>query len=36
LPRLVLRENNIFEWTHKDFELIGYKHHPAIKGDVAV
>jgi thymidylate synthase len=27
---------DIDEFTYEDFELIGYKHHPAIKGQVSV
>jgi thymidylate synthase len=27
---------SIYDWTHKDYELIGYKHHPKITAPVAV
>ena len=30
------RPDSIFGYEHDDFEVIGYEHHPAIKGAVAV
>lgn len=38
LPKLIIPENftTVFDWTHKDVILDGYKCHPALKGEVAV
>jgi len=38
LPRLVLRRRpaSLFEYEYEDFEITGYRHHPAIKAPVAV
>ena len=38
LPRMVLNSHvkNIFDFKYKDFELLNYQHHAAIKGEVAV
>lgn len=38
LPRMVLNSHvkNIFDFKYKDFELINYQHHAAIRGEVAV
>ena len=37
LPKIKTNwKGSIFDWTHEDSELVDYKHHPAIKGDVAV
>ncbi|MBC7580154.1 MAG: thymidylate synthase, partial [Tardiphaga sp.] len=30
------RPASIFDYEFDDFELVGYEHHPAIKGAVAV
>jgi thymidylate synthase len=37
-PKLFLNPdiNNIFEFDYKDFAVIGYDPHPAIKAEVAV
>jgi thymidylate synthase len=37
-PRLRLRAGvaSIFDYAYEDFEVVGYEHHPAIKGAVAV
>jgi thymidylate synthase len=37
-PTLELRRRppSIFEYTFEDFEVVGYKHHPAIRAPVAV
>ena len=35
-PRLKITKKPIDELTYDDFELIGYKHHPKIKFEVAV
>jgi thymidylate synthase len=37
-PRLALRRRppTIFDYAYEDFELIDYRHHPAIKAPVAV
>lgn len=32
----IRRRENIDLYTHDDFELIGYEHHPAIKAPIAV
>lgn len=37
LPTLNLpKKDSIFDYTFEDFEILDYKHHPAIKGDIAV
>ncbi|AER40537.1 MAG: thymidylate synthase [Flavobacteriales bacterium] len=38
LPKIILNPSikNIFEFRFEDFELINYKPHPHIKGDVAI
>ncbi|GAA1351295.1 thymidylate synthase [Falsarthrobacter nasiphocae] len=38
LPELRIRRRpeSIFDYEFDDFEVIGYEHHPAIKGQVAV
>jgi thymidylate synthase len=38
LPRLVIKRKpeTIFDYKYEDFEIVGYEHHPAIKGEVAV
>jgi thymidylate synthase len=37
LPKLILPDDvNIFTWTADQWELEGYKHHPFIKGNVAI
>ena len=38
LPRLVLRRrpDSIFDYRYEDFELLDYRHHPAIKAPIAV
>ncbi|MDH3322400.1 MAG: thymidylate synthase [Flavobacteriaceae bacterium] len=38
LPRMEINPNikNIFDFTFKDFNLVDYKHHPHIKGNVSV
>ena len=38
LPKLNFKRNpsSIFDYKYEDFEIIGYKSHPHIKGDVAV
>jgi thymidylate synthase len=37
-PQLVLKTKpkDLFSYTHDDFEVIDYRHHPAIKAPVAV
>ena len=37
-PALKLRDGveSVFDYTYEDFEVVGYEHHPAIKGAVAV
>lgn len=37
-PRLLIkrRPDSIFEYRYEDFDLINYKHHPAIKAPIAV
>ncbi len=34
--RLKRRPGSLFEYTYQDFELIGYRHHPAIPAPIAV
>ena len=34
--RIKRRPASIFDYEFDDFELVGYEHHPAIKGAVAV
>jgi thymidylate synthase len=38
LPKLVIKRKpeTIFDYKYEDFEIVGYVHHPAIKGEVAV
>ena len=38
MPNLIIKRKveSIFDFTLDDFELEGYKHHPAIKMDVSV
>lgn len=38
LPRLHIKRRppSMFDYTYDDFEIIGYEHHPHIKGRVAV
>jgi len=36
LPMLKTKGNNIFSWTHKDVEWIGYDPHPPIIAPIAV
>lgn len=37
LPKLVLNKlDSIFDYTYNDFNIFGYKCHPALKGKVAV
>jgi thymidylate synthase len=38
LPRLVLRRRppSLFEYGFEDFEIVDYRHHPAIKAPIAV
>ncbi|MFC0213967.1 thymidylate synthase [Paenibacillus chartarius] len=38
LPKLVIKRkpDTIFDYVYEDFEIVGYEHHPAIKGEVAV
>ena len=38
LPKMKLNPEvkSIFDFTFEDFELIGYEHHPLIKGKVAI
>jgi thymidylate synthase len=38
LPRLVLRRRppSLFDYEYEDFEIVGYRHHPAIAAPVAV
>ena len=36
LPILKIKEKPFWELEFKDFELLNYKHHPAIKFPVAV
>ncbi len=35
-PQLQIRPKGLFEHEFSDFELVGYRHHPAIKAPVAV
>ncbi len=36
-PRLKIRERgSIFDYELEDFEVVGYEHHPGIKGAVAI
>lgn len=37
-PKILLNKEimHIDDFTIDDFELVGYKHHPAIKGDVSI
>jgi thymidylate synthase len=37
-PTLVIerRPPSIFDYAYEDFRVEGYRHHPAIKGSVAV
>ncbi|WP_412543303.1 thymidylate synthase [Longispora sp. K20-0274] len=36
-PRLTLHEaDSLFDYRYEDFEVVGYRHHPAIKAPVAV
>lgn len=34
--RLARRPASLFDYAYEDFEVIGYRHHPAIKAPVAV
>jgi thymidylate synthase len=38
LPRLVLRRKpaSLFDYAFEDFEILDYRHHPAIKAPIAV
>ena len=38
LPRMELNASvgSIFDFAYKDFALIGYQHHPAIRAPIAV
>lgn len=37
LPKIVTKNfTSIFDWTHKDTEIINYKHHPPIKFEIAI
>ena len=38
LPRLAFRRRppSIFDYAYEDFEVVDYRHHPAIKAPVAV
>lgn len=38
LPKLVIKRKltNVDDLSEDDFELVGYNHHPAIKGEMAV
>jgi len=38
LPKMIINKNvkDIFSYKISDFELVGYSHHPAIKGKVSV
>lgn len=36
LPKLIIAKKPLDELTFDDFELVGYKHHPRIKFEVAV
>jgi len=38
LPQLVIRRRppSIFDYQYEDFEIVNYRHHPAIKAPVAV
>ena len=37
LPALVTEDfTSIFEWTHEDTRVPGYKHHPRIRFEIAV
>jgi len=38
LPRLVLRRRppSLFDYAYDDFEILGYRHHAAIKAPIAV
>src|SRR5690606_40227765 len=36
-PELKIRPaDSIFDYSYDDFEVVGYQHHPAIRGAVAV
>ncbi|MGO3662855.1 thymidylate synthase, partial [Microbacterium gubbeenense] len=36
-PTLAMRRaDSIFDYAFADFDLVGYEHHPAIRGAVAV
>ncbi|GIG61716.1 thymidylate synthase [Longispora fulva] len=36
-PRLTLHKaDSLFDYAYEDFEIVGYRHHPAIKAPVAV
>ena len=36
-PQLVLHEApSLFDYTFEDFEVVDYRHHPALKAPVAV
>ena len=34
--RITRTPDSIFDYTYEDFEVVGYEHHPAIRGAVAV
>ncbi len=34
--KIVRQRDSIFDYEYEDFEIVGYEHHPAIKGAVAV
>lgn len=36
LPKLIIAKKPLDQLTFEDFELVGYKHHPRIKFEVAV
>jgi thymidylate synthase len=36
-PQLVLHKaDSLFDYAFEDFEVVGYRHHPALKAPVAV
>ena len=36
LPKLILQDSNVVDWSHDLAKLEGYQHHPAIKAPIAV
>ena len=38
LPQLIIKRkpDSIFDYKYEDFEVVGYRHHPTIKAEVAI